>query len=172
MSDWIKKDKAHVWHPFTQMQTAPDPLVITHAKDAVLYTEDGREYIDCNSSWWVNVHGHGNEHIANAIADQVRTLDHVIFAGATHPKAIELAQRVCNILPEKFEKVFFSDDGSSTGIIKELPRKGYLPLMVPTTEIRLERCQWDKEDTLTSLSNLFSLMWISWISLKKATRTN
>jgi adenosylmethionine-8-amino-7-oxononanoate aminotransferase len=59
------------------------------------------------------VHGHGNEHIANAIADQVRTLDHVIFAGATHPKAIELAQRVCNLLPEKFEKVFFSDDGST-----------------------------------------------------------
>jgi adenosylmethionine-8-amino-7-oxononanoate aminotransferase len=114
MSEWIKKDKAHVWHPFTQMQTAPDPLVITHAKDAVLYTEDGREYIDCNSSWWVNVHGHGNEHIANAIADQVRTLDHVIFAGATHPKAIELAQRVCNLLPEKFEKVFFSDDGSTS----------------------------------------------------------
>lgn len=102
-----------MWHPFTQMQTAPEPLLITHAKDALLYTEDGNEYIDCNSSWWVNVHGHGNPHISNAISEQVRRLDHVIFAGVTHPKAIELAERVSKLLPDPLEKVFFSDNGST-----------------------------------------------------------
>ena len=102
-----------MWHPFTQMQTAPEPLLITHAKDALLYTEDGNEYIDCNSSWWVNVHGHGNPHISNAISEQVRILDHVIFAGVTHPKAIELAERVSKLLPDPLEKVFFSDNGST-----------------------------------------------------------
>jgi adenosylmethionine-8-amino-7-oxononanoate aminotransferase len=113
MSELIRKDKTHVWHPFTQMQTAPEPLLITHAKDALLYTEDGNEYIDCNSSWWVNVHGHGNPHISNAISEQVRRLDHVIFAGVTHPKAIELAERVSKLLPDPLEKVFFSDNGST-----------------------------------------------------------
>lgn len=113
MSDWLSKDQTYVWHPFTQMQTAPNPLVITHAKDSVLYSEDGKEYIDCNSSWWVNVHGHGNENIARAVTEQVARLDHVIFAGVTHPKAIELATRISKLLPNPLEKVFFSDNGST-----------------------------------------------------------
>jgi adenosylmethionine-8-amino-7-oxononanoate aminotransferase len=113
MSEFSRKDKTYVWHPFTQMQTAPDPLMITHAKGSVLYAEDGKEYLDCNSSWWVNVHGHGNEHISEAITTQLGTLDHVIFAGVTHPKAIELAERVSNLLPDRLQKVFFSDNGST-----------------------------------------------------------
>lgn len=113
MSELLKKDKTYVWHPFTQMQTAPEPLVITRAKGAILYAEDGKEYLDCNSSWWVNVHGHGNEHIAHAVTEQIGTLDHVIFAGVTHPKAIELAERVSKLLPDPLEKVFFSDNGST-----------------------------------------------------------
>jgi adenosylmethionine-8-amino-7-oxononanoate aminotransferase len=113
MSDWKSRDRKYVWHPFTQIQTAPEPIVVTRAKDTILFSEDGKEYIDCNSSWWVNVHGHGNEHIANAVAEQVIKLDHVIFAGVTHPKAIELSERVAELLPQQLQKVFFSDDGST-----------------------------------------------------------
>jgi len=113
MSDWNSRDRKYVWHPFTQIQTAPEPIVVTRAKDTILFSEDGKEYIDCNSSWWVNVHGHGNEHIANAVAEQVIKLDHVIFAGVTHPKAIELSERVAELLPQQLQKVFFSDDGST-----------------------------------------------------------
>lgn len=113
MSSLIDRDKQFVWHPFTQMQTAPEPLEIVRAKDALLFTADGKEYIDCNSSWWVNVHGHGNEHIGNAIAEQFKKIDHVIFAGATHSKAVEVAERVVNLLPDTFSKVFFSDNGST-----------------------------------------------------------
>jgi adenosylmethionine-8-amino-7-oxononanoate aminotransferase len=113
MSELLKKDKAYVWHPFTQMQTAPEPLELVRAKDTILYTADGKEYIDCNSSWWVNVHGHGNEHIGNAINEQFKQIDHAIFAGATHPKAVELAERIVNLLPNPLTKVFFSDNGST-----------------------------------------------------------
>lgn len=109
----FNKDQQFVWHPFTQMQTAKAPLEIVEAKDTWLITKDGKRYLDVNSSWWVNVHGHGNEHIGKAIAEQFSKLDHVIFAGATHPKAEELAKRVVHLLPEKFQKVFFSDDGST-----------------------------------------------------------
>jgi len=109
----IERNKKYVWHPFTQMQTAPDPLEILRAKDASLFTAAGKEYIDCNSSWWVNVHGHGNEYIRQALNDQFAKVDHVIFAGATHEKGIELAERVIGILPDQFAKVFFSDNGST-----------------------------------------------------------
>ena len=85
----LEDDAKYVWHPFTQIQTEPSPLLISSAKDATLFTADGKSYLDCNSSWWVNVHGHGNKHIAEAIQTQFEEIDHVIFAGATHVKAIE-----------------------------------------------------------------------------------
>lgn len=102
-----------VWHPFTQMETALDPLQLIKAKGTWLFAEDGKKYLDANSSWWVNVHGHGNEYIGEAISNQFKELDHTIFAGATHPKAQELARRITEILPTHFTKVFFSDDGST-----------------------------------------------------------
>ena len=113
MASWLEKDKQYVWHPFTQMKTAGIPLEVVKAKDASFYTATGEKYLDINSSWWVNVHGHGNEYIANALAEQFQKIDHVIFADATHHKAIELAERVCKILPSPFQKVFFSDNGST-----------------------------------------------------------
>jgi adenosylmethionine-8-amino-7-oxononanoate aminotransferase len=73
----------------------------------------GKKYIDCNSSWWVNIHGHGNKFIGRAISEQFKKIDHIIFAGATHDKAIELAEKVVNKLPSPLSKVFFSDDGST-----------------------------------------------------------
>lgn len=113
MSQLLENDHKYVWHPFTQMKTAEQPLAVIGAKDALLFTEDGNSYIDANSSWWVNTHGHGNEYIAEAIKAQLDQLDHVIFAGATHTKAVELATRLVHLLPEKLQKVFFSDDGST-----------------------------------------------------------
>lgn len=110
---FLEDDAKYVWHPFTQIQTEPSPLLISSAKGASLFTADGKEYLDCNSSWWVNVHGHGNEHLANAIQTQFAAIDHVIFAGATHEKAIELSKRIVEKLNCDLQKVFFSDNGST-----------------------------------------------------------
>jgi adenosylmethionine---8-amino-7-oxononanoate aminotransferase len=104
----------YIWHPFTQMKTAKAPLHVLKAKDCTLFTDDGKEYIDAIASWWVNIHGHCNEYIAHAIAEQVKILEHVIFAGFTHTPAIELSQKLITILPGHFAKVFFSDDGSTS----------------------------------------------------------
>src|SRR5690606_38300148 len=61
----------------------------------------------------VNIHGHANEYIAEAIAQQAKTLEHVIFAGFTHTPAQQIAKRLIDILPNNFSKVFFSDNGST-----------------------------------------------------------
>ncbi len=107
-------EENHIWHPFTQMKTAAAPLHVVRAKDCILFTADGAAYIDAISSWWVNIHGHCNEAIANAIAEQAKTLEHVIFAGFTHTPAIELSKKLISMLPDNFSKVFFSDDGSTS----------------------------------------------------------
>lgn len=112
-SEWIENDLRHVWHPFTQHYTASTPLAIVKAKGSILTTDKGKEYIDANSSWWVNTHGHGHPAIGSAIKEQFDKIDHIIFAGCSHPKASELAVRLCNKLGNGFERVFFSDNGST-----------------------------------------------------------
>ena len=109
-----EKDKAYIWHPFTPIKGSDTPILIEKAKGCTLYAADGKTYIDAIASWWVNIHGHANAHIANAIAQQAMTLEHVIFAGFTHPQAINLTERLIHNLPPQYSKVFFSDDGSTS----------------------------------------------------------
>ncbi len=96
------------------MKTAQPPIQIVKGKGTYLYDDKGVKYIDAISSWWVNVHGHAHPEISNAISEQSSILEQVIFAGFTHPKAIELANRLISKLPEGQEKIFFSDDGSTS----------------------------------------------------------
>lgn len=108
----LARDARHVWHPYTRA-TAPPPLAIARAAGAYLYTTDDRAILDAISSWWVTLHGHTEPRIAAAIADQARELEHVIFAGCTHERAVMLAERLTRIAPRGLARVFFSDDGST-----------------------------------------------------------
>ena len=102
-----------IWHPFTQEALDPQPVHVERGEGVYLYTRDGRKLMDAISSWWVNLHGHAHPLIAEAIAEQARKLEHVIFAGFTHDAAEELAWRLRRILPQPLEHMFFSDDGST-----------------------------------------------------------
>lgn len=113
ISSLIKRDLETVWHPFTQMKTAGAPIPIVSAKGAYLFSEDGKAYLDGISSWWVNLHGHAHPSIAEKIAAQARLLEHVIFAGFTHPSAVALAERLLALLPGNMAKIFYSDNGST-----------------------------------------------------------
>jgi len=113
MTDWLDKDKKNIWHPFTSLTDETHPILITSASGIYLHTHDGRKIIDAVSSWWTNLHGHSNPHIAKAIANQANTLEHVIFAGFTHEPAIKLSENLLTILPKNQSKIFFSDNGST-----------------------------------------------------------
>ena len=109
------RDLKHIWHPCTQMRDHETvPLVpIVRGEGAWLHDAEGRRYLDGISSWWTNLFGHANPRIAAALAEQARTLEHVIFAGFTHPPAIELAEELVRITPPGLDKVFFADNGSA-----------------------------------------------------------
>jgi adenosylmethionine-8-amino-7-oxononanoate aminotransferase len=109
----LDRDRAHVWHPYTQMKTQPPPLPIVRGQGVYLFTEDGRRLLDGISSWWVNIHGHSHSRLNQAVAAQAQKLEHVIFAGATHEPAVELAERLVGILPAGLSRVFYSDNGST-----------------------------------------------------------
>ncbi len=108
-----ERDLKVIWHPYTQMQTAAPPVGIVRGEGACLYDEDDKCYIDAVSSWWVNIHGHAHPYIAAKVAEQLQKLEHVIFAGFTHQPAVELAERLLEIIPNNQRKVFYSDNGST-----------------------------------------------------------
>ncbi|TDR32011.1 adenosylmethionine--8-amino-7-oxononanoate transaminase [Hydromonas duriensis] len=107
-----QRDTAHIWHPYTPMKLRPNALAIVRGEGALLFDEQGQSYIDAVSSWWVNLHGHAHPAIAESIYKQASTLAHCMFAGLTHEPAVELAERLLEVLPRNMCKVFYSDNGS------------------------------------------------------------
>ena len=111
----VKFDLKHVWHPCTQMKDHEDfPVIpIKKAKGVWLYDYNDRKILDAISSWWVNILGHSNERINEAIKKQLEKFEHVIFAGFTHEPAVKLIEKLLKIVPDNLTKVFFADNGSS-----------------------------------------------------------
>lgn len=109
------RDLRHVWHPCTQMKDHQWlPMIpIRRGEGVWLEDYDGKRYIDAVSSWWVNLFGHANPYIGNAIKKQVDQLEHVILAGFTHEPIIELSERLVAKLPTGLNRCFYADNGSS-----------------------------------------------------------
>jgi adenosylmethionine---8-amino-7-oxononanoate aminotransferase len=103
----------HIWHPYTNLKTAPEPLKVKSAQGVWLELEDSRQILDGISSWWVNTYGHGHPKIAQAIYEQTKVLEHVIFAGFTHEPAEQLATKLVQRLGGGLQRVFYSDNGST-----------------------------------------------------------
>lgn len=111
--NWQQLDEALIWHPFTQSKTAPENITIVKGEGPWLTAESGDKLFDAICSWWVNIHGHSHPYIAKKIHEQLLELEHVIFAGFTHPPAIEICRRLSTMMPEGINRFFFSDNGST-----------------------------------------------------------
>ena len=111
----LQQDFEHLWHPFTQMKLWPDepPLVIERGEGNYLIDTEGNRYFDGVSSLWVTVHGHNHPAINEAIAAQLKHLDHSTLLGLTHPLAARLAAELARITPGKLNKAFYSESGST-----------------------------------------------------------
>jgi adenosylmethionine-8-amino-7-oxononanoate aminotransferase len=107
------RDQSYIWHPFTQMADFKGATTIVKGEGVWLMDEDGNRYLDAVSSWWVNLFGHSNPFIANAIAQQCSQMEHVMFDTFTHAPAVDLAELLINQIGEPFAKVFYSDNGST-----------------------------------------------------------
>lgn len=109
-----ERDKKHLWHPLTQHKTHRETLAIKKASNCLLEDYNGNFYIDAIASWYTCMYGHCNPKIVSAVKKQMETLDQIVFSGFTHAPAIELSEALIAILPENQNKLFFSDNGSTT----------------------------------------------------------
>jgi adenosylmethionine-8-amino-7-oxononanoate aminotransferase len=113
---WIEADRAHCWHPFTRQDEwcRQEPVLLARGEGAWLWDTEGNRYLDGNSSIWTNIHGHRHPKINAAIRAQLEAVAHTSYLGFAHPRASELAERLCGLFPpQTLERVFFSDDGST-----------------------------------------------------------
>ncbi|MFQ5469282.1 MAG: adenosylmethionine--8-amino-7-oxononanoate transaminase [Gammaproteobacteria bacterium] len=110
-----KRDLSVLWHPCTQMKDhAHLPLIPIKKGDGVWLEDfDGNRYIDAISSWWVNLFGHGNPTINQAICSQLDNLEHVLLAGFTHEPVIQLSEQLVELTPKGLTRCFYADNGSS-----------------------------------------------------------
>jgi adenosylmethionine-8-amino-7-oxononanoate aminotransferase len=108
-----EKDFKYIWHPYTHQKNRLPAIPIIRGNKSLLYDENENKYIDAVSSWWVNIHGHGNKYIAKQLYRQAKKLQQVIFTGFTHQPAVELAEKLIKVLPGNFSKIFYSDNGST-----------------------------------------------------------
>jgi adenosylmethionine-8-amino-7-oxononanoate aminotransferase len=73
--------------------------VVVAAQGTRYYTDDGRELLDGLAGLYTTQIGHGREELAEAAAEQVRTLDYVPTWSLHHPKSLELAARLSELAP-------------------------------------------------------------------------
>ncbi len=108
----LEFDARHLWHPYTNVAD-PGPMhLIDRTEGVYLFREDGTRMIDAMSSWWCAIHGHRHPAITSAMQQQLDQMPHVMFGGLTHNPAVELGQKLVNMLPDGLDRIFYCDSGS------------------------------------------------------------
>jgi beta-alanine--pyruvate transaminase len=103
------------WMPFTaQNGFERDPRIIVKADGAYYTSDDGREVFDSLSGLWCCGMGHNRPEIADAVAQQIRTLDYSPAFQYAHPKVLELAERLTQLAPNSLKHAFFTNSGSES----------------------------------------------------------
>jgi putrescine---pyruvate transaminase len=105
-----------LWHPMAHpkaMQDTP-PDIIVRGEGSWIWDVDGHRMVDGVGGLWSANLGFGRTEIRDAIVEQLDELPfYNIFRGTSHPRAIELADRVVKLMqPDGVAAVFFSNGGS------------------------------------------------------------
>ncbi len=110
-AELVRLDAERIWHPYAPTRQREAPLAVVAAQDEFVTLADGRVVVDAISSWWTILYGHKGNQLAKEMADL--TLDHVQFAGITHPGAVDLAGLLLESAKMPKGRVFYSDNGST-----------------------------------------------------------
>jgi putrescine aminotransferase len=133
-----------LWHPFADMHAVRgNELVIARGDGAVVWDEDGNEYIDATASLWnVNV-GHGRTEIVDAAMAQMRELaSYQVFGIFANRPSLDLAERLAALAPMDDPRVFFgSGGGDAIDTAAKLARRYFAAVGQPDRTHLISRTQ-------------------------------
>ena len=109
-------DDQYVWHPFTphEVYRNEDPLTVVAGEGHYLIDADGDRYLDAVGSIWCNLFGHRRAEIDDALREQLEHIAHSTLLGNTNDRPVILAKRLLEHAPTSMDKVFYSDNGSTS----------------------------------------------------------
>jgi beta-alanine--pyruvate transaminase len=108
-----RTDLQPYWMPFSpNKEFKAEPKMFARASGMYFYTPEGREVIDASSGLFCAAAGHCRREIAEAVYQQLQTLDFTAPFLRAHPKAFELAARVAEYTPKGLNRIFFTNSGS------------------------------------------------------------
>jgi beta-alanine--pyruvate transaminase len=103
------------WMPFTANRDfKQNPRLITKSEGIYLWNQNGDRLIDGSSGLFNVAAGHGRKAIADAVYAQLVENDYTAPFQTGQPTSFALAARLCRILPEPFNHVFFTNSGSES----------------------------------------------------------
>ncbi len=105
----------HWWQPFTNVRAfRNNPRLIARAEGCFLYTEDGRDILDVTAGLWCVALGHGRQEVADAVREQLMTLDYAPPFQFGNPVTFRFASKLIEHAPQGLERVFFTNSGSES----------------------------------------------------------
>ena len=109
----VATDLQPYWMPFSpNKEFKHEPRLFARAEGMYFYTPEGRQVIDASAGLFCVAAGHCRREIADAVHQQLLTLDFTAPFLRAHPKAFELAARVAEYTPADLNRVFFVNSGS------------------------------------------------------------
>jgi 4-aminobutyrate---pyruvate transaminase len=109
------RDRAALLHPLTDLvrHAEEGPHTVVRGEGIRVEDEEGRIYIEAVSGLWSISLGFGQKRLADAAYKQLMELpSYHLFRHKSHPRAIELAERLLSLAPVPMSKVFFASSGS------------------------------------------------------------
>lgn len=106
-----------LWNPFSDMEQLTGflnfgPIVVEKGEGAYVFDGKGRKYINGFSGLWNVAIGHGRQELIDAATEQMKELAYASCFRQSHPRAIELADKLISISPDQYEYVYLGTNGS------------------------------------------------------------
>lgn len=102
----------HNIHHLSPLLRQSSDIIVERAQGVYIYAEDGRKYMDFSSGIGVLSTGHCHPRVVEAAKAQIDKVVHAQYAIMKHRPMMELSDRLCEMLPDAIDSVFFSNAGT------------------------------------------------------------